>query len=83
VWIGGHAVGSASKIRMITVQAIVVVSWRKIAVTLTDLGIGRFSMSEIERLRPSVIELRIAAFARSDVGKLFMLAKGGRNFAQY
>jgi hypothetical protein len=58
--------------------------WRNIPVTLTDLGIGRFSMSEIERLRPSVIELPIAAFARHDsVGKLFMLAEGSRNFAQY
>lgn len=41
-------------------------------------------MSEIERLRPSVIELPIAAFARpAGVGKLFMLAEAGRNFAQY
>jgi hypothetical protein len=32
----------------------------------------------------TVIELPITAFARHDgVGKLYMLAQGGRNFAQY
>ena len=52
--------------------------------SLTDPGIGRFSMNKIERLRPSVIELPIAAFARHEsVGKLCMLAEGSRDFAQY
>jgi hypothetical protein len=41
-------------------------------------------MKEIEEVRSSILELPIAAFAGHDgIGKLCMLAEGGRSFAQY